>query len=368
MTASTDRSPQLLKLLLVASIVLPLAVLLAGAHLAYREELEESVRKLSRSVDILHEHALKVFETIDLAAMQVDQVLGSFSDEQIRARESDLNRPIKALSDSMPQIQDIWVLDAVGKPLVSANVFPLPPQLDLSDRSYFRVHRDGSVSRGSFYVSALLKGRVQDVVFFQTSRARERGVSGEFAGVTAISLDPGYFSQFFGQLVPSTIDVAVLLRADGVLLARSPRLASTDLALGPSSPFMAAITTEPNQGLIEGRSSFDGVDRIVVFRKVGDRPLYVMGAIDRATILAGWRDTLLRHLAFGLPATLGLIGLAWTALHRSKAEAASRQLLAERTRERDRAWTASHDLQAVLDQHGRFKAIDLRPRTSSRFG
>ncbi len=61
------------------------------------------------------------------------------------------NARLRALTDMLPQLADIWVIDADGRPLVSGTVFPIPRQLDLSDRAYFRVHKDkqveGSVHR-----------------------------------------------------------------------------------------------------------------------------------------------------------------------------------------------------------------------------
>ena len=84
-----------------------------------------------------------MFETIELTSRYLDELLDDVTDEQIRADEADFNARLRALTDTLPQLADIWV-DRVPTAIRSCpgTVFPMPRQLDLSDRDYFRVHRD----------------------------------------------------------------------------------------------------------------------------------------------------------------------------------------------------------------------------------
>src|SRR5215212_7442839 len=131
--------------LLAAAIALPLILLAVAAGISYRQHQEEARDRLQRNLGTVYEHALKVFETIDISARYVDELLDNISDEQIRGSEGELNGRLRALTDMLPQLADIWVIGADGHPLLSGTVFPIPRDLDLSDRAYFRAHKERQV-------------------------------------------------------------------------------------------------------------------------------------------------------------------------------------------------------------------------------
>ncbi|MGZ6007496.1 MAG: hypothetical protein ACXWKS_08570, partial [Rhizomicrobium sp.] len=125
--------------LLAAAIVLPVAVFVIGSAISYRAHQAEARDRLQRNLATVYEHALKVFETIDISARDVDELFLNASDAQIRGSEADYNARLRSLTEMLPQLADIWLIDADGHPLVSGTVFPIPRQLDLSDRAYFSV-------------------------------------------------------------------------------------------------------------------------------------------------------------------------------------------------------------------------------------
>ncbi len=106
--------------------------------------------------------------------------------------EADLNTRLKSITDKLPQLRDLWVINAAGTPLVSATIQPMP-KLDLSDRNYFRAHRDNP--NAGTYVSEVLKARAADTTFFTLSRRRS-GPKNSFAGVTTDIDRAGIFRQF----------------------------------------------------------------------------------------------------------------------------------------------------------------------------
>ena len=142
-----ERADRPMHWLLAAAIVLPVAVfahrrgdLLSPAH---RRKRTTACSATSRTV---YEHALKVLETIELSSRYLDEMLDDVTDEQIRANEAGFNRRLHALTDTLPQFADIWIIDADGHPVVSGTVFPIPRQMDLSDRDYFRAHKNNEVT------------------------------------------------------------------------------------------------------------------------------------------------------------------------------------------------------------------------------
>ena len=130
-----------LRVLLVASIVLPVLIFIGVSAVAYRQYFDDARRRLDSTVAQVYEHALKVFETFELTARYTDELFDDVTDQQILAGEAQFHARLRALTDTLPQLRDILVIDRNGHPLVSATFFPIQHDLDLSDRPIFRASR-----------------------------------------------------------------------------------------------------------------------------------------------------------------------------------------------------------------------------------
>src|SRR5882757_1353788 len=118
MRTARQSAIRLLRLMMVASIVLPAVLFAFAAWLNYRHSQMVADERLERSLDILHEHSLKVFQTVERAIAEVDEVLRDLSDEQIRAQEQRLNARFRQIVAAMPQLQAIVIVDRNGRRLV----------------------------------------------------------------------------------------------------------------------------------------------------------------------------------------------------------------------------------------------------------
>lgn len=330
-----------LKWLVALSLFLPLAVLAIAGWISYQQHFDDARDRLDRDLGRIYEHALKVFETFDLSARYADELLGGASNEKIRAEEAQYNAKLKVLTDTLPQLRDIWVLDAKGIPLVSGTIFPMP-KVDLSDRAYFSVHKNEK--RGP-YVSEVVDARVADLRFFAIGRRRENP-DGSFNGVTVISVKPEHFTNYYSSLPPPAF--AALLREDGVILARYPE--TRGATLPSDSPLRKAIAENPERGFADGISAIDGARRSFAYRRLPNHGLYVSMALDNRTITLTWLWDLASHLLFGVPATIALFSVSLVALRRTeRAEFAHAQLLQEVGRREltERALRQSQKMEAV---------------------
>ena len=200
-----ERADRPMHWLLAAVIVLPITVFVAGAAISYRQHLTEAQDRLQRNLGTVYEHALKVLETIELTNRYLDESSpGRTDDDKMRSDEADYHRRLKSLTETLPQFADVWIIDADGHPVVSGTVFPIPRQLDLSDRDYFRVHKNNEVT--GLYVGDVVTARATNERgqprFFALSRKRV-GPGGQFAGVTVISISPDYFRDYYATLPPA---------------------------------------------------------------------------------------------------------------------------------------------------------------------
>jgi two-component system NtrC family sensor kinase len=318
--------------LLAASIVLPIALFATGAVISYRAHQEEARDRLERNLGAVYEHSLKVFETIDLSSRYVDELFLNVSDEQIRAFEVDYNAQLRTITDQLPQLADIWVIDADGQPLVSGTVFPMPRDLNLKDRPYFRFH--ASNEGQGLYIGDVVTARATNERgnprFFALSRKRI-GPDGKFSGVTVISVSPDYFADYYSRLARP--EIAALYRADGAILARYPAPPPQFQRLPADGPFMNLMRAGSETGFVTVTTVYDGLERIYAYRKLPRHGIYVITGLATQDVRLAWLDDMSRHLIFGVPATAAMIGLSLMALRRTRREAvAIRQLRDEISR------------------------------------
>jgi signal transduction histidine kinase/ActR/RegA family two-component response regulator len=304
-------------ILLVAVIALPVLLFSVSSYLSYETFVQEARAQLERTLDAIHEHAAKVFETHELVFNQVDQMLGDMSDDEIRAHEAEIHNRLGTLDARLDQIDEIFLLGRDGHALASGQIYPVPATANYSDRDYVKVLRDGSLPSDAIYVGEIVTGRLLKRDFFIVDRRRGvyDGKADPFNGIVAIAIDPGYFRGFYAQIASAGTTI-VLARSDGYILARSPELPGKERRLPANGSFMANVKKSPERGIYESTVSLDNTPRIAGYRRLQGYPVYVIAGIDKSEIASTWLTSISRHLIFGLPATLGLIAL--TALARRR--------------------------------------------------
>jgi two-component system NtrC family sensor kinase len=331
-TAKKDLASTLrpLRLLVAASIILPVAIFLFAAWISYHQHLAEARDRVQRNLNTIYEHALKVFDTFELSARYLDELTAGTTEANIRSREAEFNARLKSITDTLPQLRDLWIISASGAPLVSGTIYPMP-KIDLSDRDYFRIHKNNA--KAGVFVSEVLKARAADTTFFTLSRPVS-GPNGSFGGVTTVSIAPEYFINFYAKLPPP--GVFALIRDDGAILARYPDLSQRLDKLSPDSTVMRSIRAHPDEGFITGTSSFDGHTRLFAYRKMPRYDIYVVSGIESDVVIREWLTNMGSHLIFGLPATIAMIGLGFVALRRTRREAIAHTQLQQEVARRER--------------------------------
>src|SRR2546422_11470513 len=117
---------RLLQLMMVASVVLPLVLFGFAAWLSYRHEQAVADDRIERSLDILHEHTLKVFQTVERAIAEVNEIVRGMTDDAIRSDQLHLHERVKHIVDALPQVRAIFLIDRDGRPLVSSQLRRMP--------------------------------------------------------------------------------------------------------------------------------------------------------------------------------------------------------------------------------------------------
>src|SRR5438034_11760039 len=125
MRSARQSAIRLLQLMMVASVVLPLVLFAFAAWLNYRHELNVADDRIERSLDILHEHTLKVFQTVERAIAEVEEIVRGMPDEEIRDEQPRLHERIKRIVHALPQLRAIFLIAREGRPLLSSRFVPV---------------------------------------------------------------------------------------------------------------------------------------------------------------------------------------------------------------------------------------------------
>jgi signal transduction histidine kinase/CheY-like chemotaxis protein len=332
MRARRDAAIKLLKTMMVASVVLPVALFSYAAWVSYQSARAHTDEQLAANLDIISEQANKIFQSIDLSFASVRAIVGDLSDDEIRTQEQTLHLKLQQLDQVLGAIDAIAVVDKNGDALVSSSIYPVPGGLNVADRDYFKaqVERDAGT-----YVGEVVKPRVRPNTLFGVSRRRAQ--NGEFAGAFIVFVVPKIFSDFYEKLTLNQPGTSLALaRGDGAILARYPSPPSDMTRFSPTSGFRTAVIADPRGGIVTSNNSIEGVQRRVGYRPLGYGDLYVSDGRSTSQTTTEWLSAMSAHLIFGLPATILLVVLVLLAMRRTQefyAEAERRELAEQSLRQ-----------------------------------
>ena len=304
---------RLLQVLAAAALLLPLLFFAFASALSYRATYALADERIERSLDVLQEQALKVFQSMDLALDTIENMLAGLSEADIRANEERLHTRLRQIQGSLPEVQSIWIFGPAGHPQVITRDYPAPYAEDYAALDYFAVPRDGPPD---VYIGGIHQSVSGGQPYFTFDRAR-RDAQGKFIGVIEMSLLPSDFSRFYSHLLSGEGLQFALVRDDGVMLARYPPI-SRDLRLDEYSGFHRSIAADPAGSFYTSVGGNDNVERRVGTRRLPGFPIYVIVGIATAQIRNEWMGGMAMHLIFGVPATLFLFLTLLAVLRRTR--------------------------------------------------
>jgi two-component system, NtrC family, sensor kinase len=292
--------------LLAASLAVPLLVLAIAAWQNFRLIQRQAEERVMIEAGQLRQHAVNTFQTYAIVLAWIDARTRGLAWDRIEDDE-EVHRFLSDL-DTLPQIDEVWMADAAGRPRVSGRSSPIPP-IDVSDRDCFAAEkeRDAGIFVGREQMGALIQAPEFDIC------QRRSTADKSFDGIIAVSARPAFFSEFYRTVSQDKGFTASLVRADGSMLVRYPALPSPRV-LPPDSPFMQAIAAVPDRGFFWGRGETDGTERFFAYQRIEGYPLYVTYGIPRQDVRASWLANLVDYSLFAVPASLALFGMTLLAV------------------------------------------------------
>ena len=292
--------------LLAASLAVPLLLLAIAAWQNFRLIQRQAEERVMIEAGQLRQHALSTLQTYAIALAWIDARTRGLAWERIE-QDAEVHRFLSDL-DTLPQIDEVWVADAAGRPRVSGRSSPIP-RIDVSDRDCFAVEKERDVGLfvGREQIGALIQAPEFDIC------QRRSTADKSFDGIIVVSARPAFFSEFYGTVSQDKGFTASLVRSDGSMLVRYPALPAPRV-LSLDSPFMQSIAAKPERGLFWGRGETEGIERFFAYQRVEGYPLYVTYGIPRQDVLASWLANLVSYSLFAVPASLALFGMTLLAV------------------------------------------------------
>lgn len=303
---------RLIWLAMGASLLVPAALFVGAAWIAYRHTQALAVERLERALDIEQEEAQQSFALIEHTLGDALALIDGLSAEQIRDRRPAIEPRLKRLVEGLLALDSIWIFDAHGNVLATTSDDPSASGA-ANERDFIRAYRaDGEIHFGRPHLEP-----PDDKRFFSVSQAYVR--DGAVEGFAVISVPSGSFFRFYATMASATGSQYGLVRDDGYILARYPLIApGAPDRFPPNSGFRALIDRDPDGGVYTSVSAVDGVERRYAVRRLPGAPLYVQSGVATSAIRQEWIDYMAPHLIFGIPATILLFSTLFVVLRRTE--------------------------------------------------
>ena len=280
-------------MLIVCGILLAAAVATgAGLMLSSLREraLSDGQRQLQNLAAILAEQTDHAFQAIDLVETSlIDQMqaLGVASDDEYRRKMAgdDVRRTLKDKIASLPYVHSVMLVDARGRLINSSQSGPIP-DLDVSDRQYFKTLRSDSPSAPVMSAPARDPATGGWTVYLARNFS---GPNGEFLGVVLGAVDLEYFERLFAGLNLGEEGAISLFSRDGILLVRHP-LRDTPGRSYAGAPLFTGPLAHSDRGTMRLTSVYDHEDRLVVGHALGHYPAVVGVARTVGAALSEWQS------------------------------------------------------------------------------
>jgi PAS domain S-box-containing protein len=279
---------------------------------------ESTARNLART---LEEHMLRTLTAIDQVLLRM------------RALYADHPGPFDFVA-AMPEARGVlevavgaYLADADGRVIWSSTGTGRGSYV--GDREHFMVQARSR--QDEVYISRPVTGRVSGRPSIQVTR-RITLPDGSFGGIVDVALDPAYLDGFYNSIDLGPHGTATVFGLDGIVRARSAHEPTSIGQNMQDAPVMRAQRDQP-EGLIHIDSAFDGLPKLVAYRRLESFPVIVTVAVGEADALATFVQQRRVVIAAGLVITALVVGLALVLVRQlARIDEANRALAASEER------------------------------------
>jgi len=220
-----------------------------------------------------------------------------------------INRYFRSKVIDISTLNQVGVIDEHG--IYAFSNLDHHKKMDLSDREHFKVHKEGGYP-SPIFISKPVLGRASGKWSFQITRKLEKP-DGSFNGVAVASFNPVQFLEQFQRAGLNSTSLIGLVGMDGY--ARALRVGDNNRADDTLRDLQLPIEVGTSDaGNFVSSHFFDKQERLYVFEKVENQPLFVVVGINTETALRDFYYQRNVLLGCGLLFTLFALGLTFQRL------------------------------------------------------
>ena len=267
----------------------------------YDRSLERAALTSQNLAAVLDHHTTQTIEVVDVGLGHIidylDIIKGS---PRLDPRLASMLR--RSVSD-LSFVQRIVITDESGN-VMQDSLDDAPTNASIAEEGYFSYPRD--YPSAAIYISAPFKDARTGRWSIALSR-RLDATAREFAGVIVAFVDLGYFQRIYDTLNIGEHGLIQLFKRDGTTLIREPFQADVyEQKPGNREAFRGLMQWTRN-GTTTIALPPDGIERIVSYRTVSNRPLVVAVGLSRDEVLAQWREDVRTRAVLALVITIAVL-------------------------------------------------------------
>ncbi|MGE5546093.1 MAG: ATP-binding protein [Solirubrobacterales bacterium] len=300
-------SRRAIRAIIGVATALALAAALTTVHSALNDHQRAQAQAEQRTRDAVSVLAMHFGRTVAAADRALRDIGGRIEHDGIEVLRTDDGRKVfNALAETLPEHGGLFVFGADGNLLVGSTPGKGRP-VNVHDREYWQAHEQGA----DFVIGPMLRGRVDDELYFTVSRA-VRGPFGLSAIVVA-AIEPHFIADYFTWTGDAELAFGIY-RDDGAIVLRNP-VRAEDIGknvLGSRifTDFYPKVTAANYRTI----STIDGTKRIAAFAKVDGLPVVAGASMQEADVFREWWLMTTRDAALTLVGIAGIALLAWRAI------------------------------------------------------
>jgi diguanylate cyclase (GGDEF)-like protein/PAS domain S-box-containing protein len=195
---------------------------------------------------------------------------------------------LKDKASGMPHVSSLATVNAKGTLFNFSRSWP-SPRIDVSDRDFFQALK--SNPQLTYYLGEAVRNRTTGSWIITLAR-RVSGPNGELLGLVSSAIEMDYFERYFGTIALGDGSSIALVRADGKVLARYPRLHIEDRSLVSfrDTPLFKQALAQASSGIVQQPSLTDASEQLVAGRKLANYPMTVVVGRPVQAILSDWNN------------------------------------------------------------------------------
>jgi PAS domain S-box-containing protein len=267
----------------------------------YDRSLERAALTSQNLAAVLDHHTTQTIEVVDVGLGHIidylDVIKGS---PRLDSRLASMLR--RSVSD-MSFVQRIVITDESGN-IMQDSLEDAPLNANIANEGYFTYPRD--YPSAAIYISSPFKDAQTGRWAIAMSRRLDASAR-EFAGAIVAFVDLTYFQHVYDTLNIGEHGLIQLFKRDGTTLIREPFQADVYKQKPEDRQAFRSLIQWNRNGTTTVALPPDGIERIVSYRTVPNRPLVVAVGLSRDEVLAQWRDDVRMRAALALVITIAVV-------------------------------------------------------------